>query len=288
MSVKKGLGKGLSALIGQDPEENIENNAILEVDIHKIEPNKDQPRKDFGEEALNELAQSIREFGIIQPLIVKKINDYFEIIAGERRYRAARIAKLKKVPVIIKDYDELERLQVSLVENIQRENLNPIEEAFTYKKLAEAFSLSQEEIAAKVGKNRATVANSIRLLNLDKRVQNFLYENKLTTGHARALLAIEDFDKQFELAEKTMEEQLSVRQVEELVKRENENSSKEKTQPKDKIKLPIYKNVEEDLVKILGTKVQIKSKNDKGKIEIEYYSEEDLDRLFILMKRIVG
>ncbi len=294
--MKKGLGKGLGALIGEQAsaeqdKENQVNDSIREVDIHKIEPNKDQPRRSFDELALLELAHSIQEFGIIQPLIVKRVEDYFEIVAGERRWRAAKIAKLKTVPIIIKNYSDLETLEVSLIENIQREDLNPLEEALTYKRLADEYNLNQEDIANKVGKSRAAVANAIRLLSLDKRVQNFLNEGRLTTGHARALLGLDDFDRQFDAAEKIIEEQLNVRDTEALVKRlsemvEGEDDAEEKV--KDTTQEPVdtrqFVFMEKDLKTLLGTKVKIKNGKNKGKIEIDYYSEEELERLIGLFK----
>lgn len=224
--IKKGLGKGLGALIKDETlspnniqiEEN-DFNKVIEIDINKVQPDKSQPRKYFNDDTLEELALSIKNVGIISPIIVKKKGNFYEIISGERRFRAAKKLKLKKIPIIIKEYDDLVSLEVSLIENIQRENLNPIEEALTYKIFQEKFNLNQEQIAEKVGKNRATIANAIRLLKLDNRVQNFVIELKLSQGHARALLSIEDIDMQFELAEKIIDEQLSVRQTEEMVKK---------------------------------------------------------------------
>lgn len=295
MSSKKGmgLGKGLNALIGGFEEiETVEKvditNKVIDVDINKIEPNKHQPRKSFDEESLFEMAESMKNIGVIQPITVKKINNYFEIITGERRWRAARIAKLKTVPVIVKDYDELERLEVALIENIQRENLNPLEEAFTYKRFSDEFNLNQEAIASKVGKSRAVVANAMRLLNLDKRVQNFIVESKITNGHARALLAVEDSDMQFELAEKIIEEQLSVRQTEELVKKFNEaiTHSGDNIVNKSSNNSEIYNSIANDIKTILGTKVNIKNGKNKGKIEIEYYSDDELDRLVCMFKKL--
>ena len=265
---------------------------VLEVDINKIEPNENQPRKSFDEEKIIELADSIKEIGIVQPIIVKKTGEFFKIIAGERRWRAARKAGLKTIPVIIKDYDDIKALEASLIENIQRENLNPLEEAFTYKKFYDEFNFNQETIAKKVGKSRVAVTNSIRLLNLDKRVQNFLKENKLSGGHARAILSISDENLQFEAAEKVIEESLSVRQTEEFVRNFIEKNEKQKAQKeneKEKKVQPnfeVYKNIEKSLNDILGTKVNIKNGKNKGKIEIEYYSDEELDRLVCLFNII--
>lgn len=294
--IKKGLGKGLGALIKDETlspnniqiEEN-DFNKVIEIDINKVQPDKSQPRKYFNDDTLEELALSIKNVGIISPIIVKKKGNFYEIISGERRFRAAKKLKLKKIPIIIKEYDDLVSLEVSLIENIQRENLNPIEEALTYKIFQEKFNLNQEQIAEKVGKNRATIANAIRLLKLDNRVQNFVIELKLSQGHARALLSIEDIDMQFELAEKIIDEQLSVRQTEEMVKKlleQKKDEQKNKIEETDPIKKQLYLDISKQLNQILGTKVNIKDNKNKGKIEIEYYSEEELDRLFCLLKKI--
>ncbi|MDR2904139.1 MAG: ParB/RepB/Spo0J family partition protein [Clostridiales bacterium] len=291
MAQKKGLGKGLDAFFGTDkPSEGAaDNQIVLFIDINKIEPNREQPRKHFEESALNDLAASIVEFGIIQPLIVKDEKTYYSIIAGERRWRAARIAQLEKVPVIVKDYSEIEILEAALIENIQRADLNPVEEAVTYKRLADEYRLTQDQIAQKVGKSRSAIANSLRLLGLDKRVQNFIIENKLSVGHARALLAILDADAQFELAEKVIDDGLSVREIESIV-RAAMNLAPEESLPekpaKKTTKDPLYKSIESDLKTILGTKVNLKNGKNRGKIEIEYYSDEELDRLMLLFKNI--
>lgn len=293
---KKGLGSkglGLEALLNNkmtELNEKTVETGIFEVDIDKVEPNKNQPRKRFEETALEELAESIKEHGVLQPIILKKIDSGYEIIAGERRWRASKIAGMKKIPAIVKKIDELKAFETALVENLQREGLNPMEEAKSYKRLIEEFSLSQEEAGKKVGKSRSVVANAMRLLNLDERVQNFVSENKLTNGHGRALLGITDKDVQFELAEKIIEEELSVRETESLVKKISENknkkvSEKEESQSK-KFKTDNYKYIENDLKSIFGTKVKLSNKKNKGKIEIEYYSDEDLDRLISLIKGI--
>ena len=249
-----------------------------------MEPNRNQPRQKFDEEALQELAESIRQFGVLQPLIVQKRKDYYEIIAGERRWRAAKLAGLKEVPVVIRDMSEQEIMEISLIENIQRENLNPIEEAAAYKKLLEEFGLKQEEVAERVSKSRTAVTNSMRLLKLDERVQQMVIEGMLSTGHARALLAIEDGELQFQMATKIYNEKLSVRDVEKLVK----NIGKEKPAKKEENEQQkaIFQDLEEKMKAALGTKVSINRKNDqKGKIEIEYYSMDELERLMeILMK----
>ena len=252
--------------------------------INQVEPNREQPRKNFDEEALQELAESIKQFGILQPLIVQKRDDYYEIIAGERRWRAAKLAGLKEVPVVIREMSDQEIVEISLIENIQRENLNPIEEAAAYKRLLTEFNLKQEEVAERVSKSRTAVTNSMRLLKLDERVQQMVIEGMLSTGHARALLAIEDGELQFQTATKIYNEKLSVRDVEKLVK----NLGKEKTAKKEENtqQAAVFQDLEEKMKAALGTKVSINRKNDqKGKIEIEYYSMDELERLMeILMK----
>lgn len=291
MAAKKGLGRGFNSLLSEnalEEETKTEGNGVLEIDINKISPNKNQPRSLFDENTISELAESIKNIGIIQPLTVKKIDDeYYEIIAGERRWRAARQAKLETVPVIVKDYSNLQAIEAALIENVQREDLNPLEEAITYNRLAEEFHLSQDAIASKVGKSRSTITNAIRLLKLDPRVQAFVRESKLSNGHARALLAIENGDTQFELAEEIIENDLSVRQTEDLVKAAN--TPKEEKPIDSTIKNPeqirAYLNIAKDLKSILGTKVNIKNGKNKGKIEIEYYSDDELDRIVGLIKK---
>lgn len=289
---KKGLGMGLGALMSSNDIEG-SSNKIHEVDINKINPNKNQPRTNFDENSLQELANSINEIGIIQPLTVKKIDDYYEIIAGERRWRAARIAGLRKIPVIIKDFDDLKILEAALIENIQREDLNPMEEAFTYIRFSEEFNLSQEDIAKKVGKSRSAVANAMRLINLDNRVQTFVKEGKISSGHGRTLLGIMNNNLQFELAEKIIDDGLSVRQTEELVKEVIENLNKtnieEKTAEKVNVNSEIAREclrISNELKSIFGTKVNIKNNKNKGngKIEIEYSSIDDLDRIVGMIK----
>lgn len=289
---KKGLGMGLGALMSSNDIEG-SSNKIHEVDINKINPNKNQPRTNFDENSLQELANSINEIGIIQPLTVKKIDDYYEIIAGERRWRAARIAGLRKIPVIIKDFDDLKILEAALIENIQREDLNPMEEAFTYIRFSEEFNLSQEDIAKKVGKSRSAVANAMRLINLDNRVQTFVKEGKISSGHGRTLLGIMNNNLQFELAEKIIDDGLSVRQTEELVKEVIENLNKtnieEKTAEKVNVNSEIAREclrISNELKSIFGTKVNIKNNKNKGngKIEIEYTSIDDLDRIVGMIK----
>ena len=292
---KTGLGRGLNTLIPSAPAKDAESEKILKkeeqikseimVPILKVEPNPDQPRRQFDEDSLQELADSIKQYGILQPLIVKKHEKIYEIIAGERRWRAAKLAGLKEVPVLIRDYAENEIVEIALIENIQREDLNPIEEALAYKRLMEEFSLKQDQVAAKVSKSRVAITNSLRLLKLDQRVQNLLSEEMITTGHARALLAIDDPDQQYETAMKVFDEKLSVREIEKLVK---QMSKKKKETPKeeDKIQEYLFANIEESLKQALGSKVNIKNRNNKGKIEIEYYSKEELDRLVDMLRTL--
>ena len=284
---KRGMGNGLISLGIEEPlimtSEN--NDSVLLIDINKITPNKEQPRKNFDEESLEELAESIKNIGVIQPITVKRSGDSYTIIAGERRWRAARKAGVNEIPVMIRDdISDLEALEIALIENIQREDLKPLEEALTYKKFADEFDLNQEEIAQKVGKSRAAVANSIRLLNLDKRVQTFLEEGRLSSGHCRTLLGIADGNKQFETAEIVIEEGLSVRQTEELVKNINENSVEEipkKNNSNREVSREVL-SIQDDLRTLLGTKVKIL----KNKISIDFHNNEELDRIVGLLKKI--
>ena len=292
---KTGLGRGLNTLIPSAPVKDTESEKILKkeeqikseimVPILKVEPNPNQPRRQFDDDSLQELADSVKQYGILQPLIVKKHDKFYEIIAGERRWRAAKLAGLKEVPVLIRDYAENEIVEIALIENIQREDLNTIEEALAYKRLMEEFSLKQDQVAAKVSKSRAAITNSLRLLKLDQRVQNLLSEEMITTGHARALLAIEDPDQQYETAMKVFDEKLSVREIEKLVK---QMSKKKKETPKEENKVQefLFANIEESLKQALGSKVNIKNRNNKGKIEIEYYSKEELDRLVDMLRTL--
>lgn len=293
---KKGLGTkglGINALIHTELEDMQskkaeKSEALSELELDLIEPNRKQPRKYFDAAALEELADSLRMHGMIQPIVVKKNGDYYEIIAGERRWRAAKIAGLEKVPVVLKDWTEDQAFEAALVENLQREDLNPIEEAESYRRLQEEFQFSQEKIAETVGKSRSAVTNSLRLLQLDERVRRLVVENKLTGGHARSLLPITDGDMQFELAEHCIEEELSVRAVEALVKAYLTKAEVEKIPEKaDKATENACRAVEEELKTIFSTKVRLKpiGKRQKGKIEMEYYSKEDLERLLALLKR---
>lgn len=264
------------------------NNEPLMVPISQVEPNRSQPRKNFNEDALEELADSIRQFGVIQPLIVQKKDDYYEIIAGERRWRAARLASLKEVPVLVKDYTPKEVMEISLIENIQREDLNPIEEAAAFRRLMEEFDLKQDEVAQRVSKSRASIANSVRLLNLDKRVQEMVIGEMLSTGHARALLAITDQEVQYATAQKAFDEKLTVRDVEKLVKKmmNQTPASPVKKQISDAL-AAVYLDLSEKMKASLGTKVSIAPRTaQKGKIEIEYYSQDELDRLCSLLNGI--
>ncbi len=290
---KARIGKGLDALIPsggvnktveKKPEKVESKDGVVNVKISKVEPNREQPRKNFDEDALQELAESIKQFGVLQPILVQEREDYYEIIAGERRWRAANIAGLKEVPVIIRNLTEQEIVEIALIENIQREDLNPIEEAQAYKRLLTEFNLKQDEVAERVSKSRTAVTNSMRLLKLSDDVQQMVIDEMITTGHARALLAIEDPEQQYILAQKVFDEKLSVRDIEKLVK----NLGKTKVQKKSKEKQlgAIYQEIEETLKGKLSTKVSIVAKeNGAGKIEVEFFSHEELDRLIdIIMK----
>ena len=284
MAVKRGLGKGLDTLIpaGEGRGKNGQTQQIDSpdkmVNISKVEPNPDQPRKNFAEDELEELADSIKKIGIFQPILVQDKGDHYMIVAGERRWRAALKAGLKEVPVIIKNYTEEEIVIISLLENIQRVDLNPIEEAQTYKKLIETYKYKQDEVAEKVSKSRTAVTNSMRLLKLSDEVQQMLIENVISSGHARALLAVENNEKQYELAQRVMDEKLSVREIEKIIKDLNK-PKKEKEKAKKELNF-LYKDLEEKIKRSLGTKVTINAKDEKkGKIEIEYFSKEELERI---------
>lgn len=294
MAVKKGLGKGLDSLITDKvskpvkPKSEHAADAVM-IDIKKVEPNREQPRKKFDEDALIELSESIKQFGVLQPLLCQERDDYYEIIAGERRWRAAKIAGIKEVPVIIKKLSEQEIMEISLIENLQREDLNPIEEALAYKRLIDEFKLKQDEVAERVSKSRTAVTNAMRLLKLNEKVQQMVIDEMLTTGHARALLGIEDQDIQYVLAQQIFDQKLSVRDTEKLVKSmQNEKKGKKKEPEKlDSKLMAIYSDLEEQMKKIMGTKVLINSKNsNSGKIEIEYYSQDELDRIIDLIRTI--
>ena len=289
----RGLGKGLDSLIPNtvaESKKSRENQSDIKatpdtfVKITRIEPNKEQPRKNFDEDALLELSESIKQFGLIQPILVQDRDSYYEIIAGERRWRAAKLAGLKEVPVIIKKYTDQEIVEISLIENIQREDLNPIEEAQAYKRLLTEFSLKQDEVAERVSKSRTAVTNSMRLLKLSDEVQQMVISEMISTGHARALLAIESHEQQYQIAQRIFDERLSVREVEKLVK----NLTKPAKPSKELIKdiSFIYQNMENKLKETLGTKVSIVSKGSgTGKIEIEFFSNDEMDRLYEILSK---
>lgn len=267
-------------------EKIVEKPIEQKLKLNLIEPNSEQPRKKFDEESLQELADSIKQYGILQPLIVQKKGNHYEIIAGERRWRAAKLAGVTDVPVLIREYDKQQTMEIALIENVQRADLNPIEEAQAFQQLIQEFHLTQEEIANRVSKNRATITNSMRLLKLDIRVQDMLAEGKISSGHARALLGLEEGERQYQVAAKIIEEKLSVRDVEKLVKMMNRPLKEKKPEKGPDIDL-IYRQVEDKLKSIMGTKVVINQKDkNKGRIEIEYYSQEELERLIELMESL--
>ena len=312
MAKRTGLGKGLGAIFGdevmesaaeeqeakhqaksksaQEPEKKEEETDMgkeLMVKVTAIEPNREQPRKDFNEEAMEELAESMKVYGVLQPLLVQKKGDYYEIIAGERRWRAAKLAGLKEVPVVIREYTKQQTMEIALIENVQREDLNPIEEAKAYQRLIQEFELKQEEIAARVGKNRVTITNSMRLLKLDERVQDLLIQNQITGGHARALLSVEDGQLQYELAGKIIAENLSVRETEKLVKSLSKKKNPKEKKVEDESLTLIFHDLEERMKSAMGTKVSINRKDkNKGRVEIEYYSESELERIVELIESI--
>lgn len=288
MAARGGLAKGLDILIPAEinkpakSENTSVANAETYVKITKVEPNREQPRKNFDEDALQELADSIKQFGLLQPILVQDRKDYYEIIAGERRWRAAKLAGLKEIPVIIKNYTSQEIVEISLIENIQREDLNPIEEALAYKRLLEEFDLKQDEVAERVSKSRTAVTNSMRLLKLCDTVQQMIIDDMLSTGHARALIPIEDEELQTQIAQRIFDEKLSVREVEKLVK----NILKPGQEKKEKEEIPeslkyVYQDIENKLKEKMSRKVAInsKGKNGSGKIEIEFYSNDDLEKI---------
>lgn len=291
----RGLGKGLDSLIpkADTKAESVKTTEKAEdsaketlVKITMVEPNREQPRKNFDEDALQELADSIKQFGLLQPILVQDRKTYYEIIAGERRWRAAKLAGLKEVPVIIRDYTDQEIVEISLIENIQREDLNPIEEAQAYKKLLTEFNLKQDEVAERVSKSRTAVTNSMRLLKLCDEVQQMIIDDMISTGHARALISIENPEQQYMIAQRVFDEKLSVREVEKLVKDLNKPQKPKKEIIEDKSLDIIYQDIEEKLKQSLGTKVSISSKgNGAGKLEIEFYTHDDLDKMIELLTR---
>ncbi len=277
--MKKGLGKGLGALI----EENVHEEAgIREVKLNEIEPNIGQPRKKFDDDKLLQLAESIKEHGIVQPIIVRKEKDIYRIVAGERRWRAARLAGLEQVPVIIKEISNRQVMEIALIENIQREDLNPIEEAEAFERLLKEFEMTQEDLSRTVGRSRSAIANSIRLLHLCDKVKEYVVTGELSSGHARALIPIEDGDVQLLFAKEIIEKDLTVRETEALVKRYFAKKPEQKVHKKNEQLLEI----EERLKHVFGTKVQLISGNKKGKIMIEYYSNDELDRILELVNSI--
>ncbi len=304
---KSGLGRGLDALfpektvqskpktVKEEKEVSVEakkssqqetGNGERMMKISMIEPNREQPRKNFDEDALQELSESIKQYGILQPLLVSDKKDYYEIVAGERRWRAAKMAGLKEVPVVVKEFSTQEIVEISLIENIQREDLNPVEEAMAYKRLIDEFHLKQDEIAERVSKSRTAVTNSMRLLKLDSRVQQMMVDEMISAGHARAILAISDPEKQYTVAMRVFDEKLSVRETEKLVKSILTPSKKKKV-VSNPAEDAIYESLEEKMKGITGTRVFIhRKKNNKGKIEIEYYSRDDLDRIIDLFESI--
>ncbi len=304
---KSGLGRGLDALFPEktvqskhqeikklnnitesqiSQEKEGKNNGVMMVKISKVEPNREQPRKKFDEDSLLELSESIKQYGVLQPLLVSDKKDYYEIIAGERRWRAAKLAGIKEIPIIIREFSNQETVEISLIENIQREDLNPVEEAMAYKRLIDEFHLKQDEIAERVSKSRTAVTNSLRLLKLDPRVQNMVIEEMITAGHARAILGISDPDTQEMVASKVFDHKLSVRETEELV-RKILNPSKKKEKVSNTAEDAVYESLEEKMKGITGTRVFIRrKKNNKGKIEIEYYSRDDLERIIDLFESI--
>lgn len=305
---KSGLGRGLDALFPEKPKTAPQKSAPVKkekpivqkkqeettesrkgekvVKISKVEPNREQPRKKFDEDALLELSESIKQYGVLQPLLVSDKKDYYEIIAGERRWRAAKMAGLKEIPVLVKEFTDQEIVEISLIENIQREDLNPVEEAVAYKRLIDEFHLKQDEIAERVSKSRTAITNALRLLKLDDRVQQMMVDEMISAGHARAILGIADHDKQYSVAMKVFDEKLSVRETEKLVKSIT-NPPKKREVSTDSAEEAIYESLEEKMKNITGTRVFIhRKKNNKGKIEIEYYSRDDLDRIIDLFESI--
>ena len=307
---KKGLGKGLGAIFGEDvvkenkeetekkakakaeakaAEEMDEKGRILMLKLDLVQPNKEQPRKTFDEEKINELAESIKNYGVLQPLLVQKNDSFYEIIAGERRWRAAKAAGLKEVPAVLKEYSKQEAMEISLIENVQRADLNPIEEALGYRQLIDEFGLTQEEIAVRVAKSRTAITNTMRLLKLDEQIQNMLVQGVITSGHARALLSLEDTQMQLKAAKEILDKKLSVRETERLVKRLQKEASgeKKKKKKKDETLALIYQDLEDRMKSVMGTKVSIHNKDkNKGRIEIEYYSEAELERIVEMIESI--
>ena len=289
MAKKSGLGKGLGAILSDkydsqalDIVPNSDDSQIVELKIVDVEPNKDQPRKEFDKEKLDELADSISKHGVIQPIIVTKQGSIYQIVAGERRWRASKQAGLKKIPAIIRNYDEIKIMEVALIENLQRENLNPVEEALGYKSLMETFSLTQDKISERVGKSRSAIANSLRLLNLPDKVLSMLEKGEISTGHAKVILSVSNKNEQIQIAELIFEKKMSVRETENYIKNKSK-TKKSGPAVSSEVKMAI-KEMENAFSKYLGTKVKIKDSNGKGKIEIAYYSHDEFERLMELLK----
>lgn len=285
MNKKGGLGKGLGALINQNlvQEDSNDKNTNM-ISINLIKPNENQPRKNFDDEKILMLAQSIKEHGIIQPLILKKIDDFYIIVAGERRWRAAKSIGLKELPAVIMELSNKDLLEISLIENIQREDLDPIEEGLAYKKLLDDFNITQEQLGKRIGKSRTVITNSIRLLNLDTRVQEYLIDGVISESHARLILSVDNNDLQYEIAQKIIDEGLSVREIERIIKNLKSNKEKTKVINNNKYSSIYIDEIRNKLEGMFGTKVNLKNKNDKGKIEIEYYSNDDLQRILDILK----
>ncbi|MGO5073728.1 ParB/RepB/Spo0J family partition protein [Clostridium sporogenes] len=281
MNKKSALGKGLGALIPEKSQEN--KDSINTISINLIKPNNEQPRKNFDEEKIGYLAQSIKEHGIIQPLVLKKEGNLYTIVAGERRWRAAKLVGIKKIPAVVMDLDDRSVLEISLIENIQRQDLNCIEEAQAYKNLIQEFKITQDILSIRIGKSRAAIANCMRLLALDKRVQQYLIDGVITEGHGRALLALKENELQYKLSQTIIDENLSVRETERIIKniyKEKKNSNN----IKDNEISPYYKDIKSKLEGLFDTKVNLQNNKNKGKIEIEYYSEDDLQRILDILK----
>ncbi|ACA45789.1 ParB/RepB/Spo0J family partition protein [Clostridium botulinum] len=281
MNKKSALGKGLGALIPEKSQEN--KDSINTISINLIKPNNEQPRKNFDEEKIGYLAQSIKEHGIIQPLVLKKEGNLYTIVAGERRWRAAKLVGIKKIPAVVMDLDDRSVLEISLIENIQRQDLNCIEEAQAYKNLIQEFNITQDVLSIRIGKSRAAIANCMRLLALDKRVQQYLIDGVITEGHGRALLALKENELQYKLSQTIIDENLSVRETERIIKNIYKEK-KNKNNTKDIDILPYYKDIKSKLESLFDTKVNLQNNKNKGKIEIEYYSEDDLQRILDILK----
>lgn len=287
-SSKKGLGKGIGALLNTDTviDDVLDKNGITELKLTDIEPNKNQPRRKFDDEKIAALAESIKEYGVLQPIVVKKLDTgFYQIIAGERRWRAARMAGINKIPAIIKEYDKRETMEIALIENLQREDLNAVEEAEGYKELIEEFGLTQEELSQKLGKSRPAIANSLRLLNLPKEIKQYLIEGKISSGHARALLSAEKKEIMLLAAEKIINEEMNVRQTEAYIAQLQKIKTVKKKSAKEQEIARYMISLEENLSSVFGTKVKIHHNKNKGKIEIEYYSNDDFDRIMNMIKR---